>query len=403
MLRYYYRAVKDKSELVTGYIEAKDPNEAKEKVRQMGFTPAGIYEEKLIPKEYAPQKDKQVKKFKLTDLMYFTSELHMLTDSGISVLDALDSIKQQAPSIRVAAFARDLEKSIKNGSTLYEALLPYEDVIGNIYTSLCKTGEESGALPTTLDYLTNLLKKKNNLKGKFIHMSIYPAILTVTLIGIYFLFGAFIFPTLIMKMNVDNVPPLVNFFMFGTNFVFKTWWLFLLGGFGSWIILYQTIGIKTIKQKLGNFFARIPLMKECITYLSLSHYMAVLHVAYEAGVPIQNALDLAEDTISVEALRKQAKTVTLAAEKGKSLTDSFNNSGLIPPVMMSMISAGEKTGKLGQMFRDISIAVEQKLDNAISALSKAFEPLLLQVIGGGVALAAIAMIQMYASALSSII
>lgn len=403
MNKYFYRAVKDRTELVTGYIEANDSTEAKEKVKAMGFMPAGIYEESFTPKEYEPKKANLVNHLKLKELRYFTNELQMLTDSGISVLEALDSIKKHAPSVKIALFAKDLSDRIKDGSTFTEALEPYKDIVGHIYTALCNTGEESGTLPATLKYLETLLKKREDLRSKFIQMMIYPAILVLVMCGMYFLFGAVVFPMIIMKMNITSVPPLVDFFMFGTNFVLKYWWLFVFAIIGTWQTLKYTIGFKTIKQKLGNFFMKIPLMSDCIKYLSLSHYMAVMYISYEAGVPIVSTLRLAEGTMPNDVLIKQAKVVTKSTEQGENLTDAFYKSDLLPSTLMSMIATGEQTGKLGKMFRDISIAVDQKLDAALSILAKAFEPILYLVVGAGVAVIAIAIIQMYASALSSIV
>ena len=144
---------------------------------------------------------------------------------------------------------------------------------------------------------------------------------------------------------------------------------------------------------------KIPYLSDCIRYLSLSHYMAVLYISYESGVPINSGLRLAEATMPNDVLINRAKLVTRSTGQGENLTDAFYKADILPPVMMSMISTGEQTGKLGQMFRDISIAVEQKLDTALSTLSKVFEPILYLFIGVGIAVFALAIMQMYATAL----
>ena len=402
MNKYFYKAVKDRKELVTGYIEANDSLDAKEKIKAMGFIPAGIYEESFTPKKYESKTSNSVKRLSLKELRYFSSELQMLTDSGISLLEALDSIKTHAPSLKVALFAKDLSQRIKDGSTFSEALAPYEDIVGHIYTALCSTGEESGTLPATLKYLENLLKKKEDLKNKSIQMMIYPAILTLIMFGMYFIFGGLIFPFMIEKMNITAVPPIVQFFTFGTNFVKTSWWVIVLSFIGVLQVLKYTIGFKTIKRNMSNFFMKIPYLSDCIRYLSLSHYMAVLYISYESGVPINSGLRLAEATMPNDVLINRAKLVTRSTGQRENLTDAFYKADILPPVMMSMISTGEQTGKLGQMFRDISIAVEQKLDTALSTLSKVFEPILYLFIGVGIAIFALAIMQMYATALMNL-
>ena len=112
---------------------------------------------------------------------------------------------------------------------------------------------------------------------------------------------------------------------------------------------------------------------------------------------------MAEKTISNDVMRKHAEDVVKFVSEGQSLTDAYYKSQLIPGILMPLIATGEKTGKLGQMFRDASIAIEKKLDMAIKALASAFEPALIIIIGICVGYFLIAFIQMYTQGLSSII
>lgn len=404
MKRFFYRALKDKQELITGFIEAENLEDAKVKVTQMGFLPAGIYLENKIPKEYKELQNTYIKKLGLKELMFFTSELQMLTESGISVFEAMESLSKHAPSRKIAIFADDILKKMKSGKTLSEAVSDYLPILGTVYISLIRTGEESGSLPATLKYLVKLLKKQDELKGKMIHIMIYPIILITIMVGMFLAFGGLVFPMMIkqLSMTPDMIPMSVKFLTFSVSFIIKFGLLFLLGIWAVCHITGAAIGVENIKKKALEIMMKIPVLKDCLQYIALSHYMSVLHVSYEAGVPIVKTLSLAEDTIYVDSLKQQANIVTRSVTNGESLTEAYEKTLLLPNIMLSMVSTGEKTGKLGQMFQDIARNIEEKLDNAISALSKAFEPLLLIVLGIGVGLMAIAIIQMYLGALSSV-
>ena len=401
MKRFYYKAIKDQKELVSGYVEADDYNDAKEKVRIMGFTPTGIYEENINRQRRVISKDRPVLKIGTNNLKLFSSELSMFLDSGISVFEALESIQKHAHNVKISLFANNLLKSMKEGATFSEALLPHEKYLGNIYISICKTGEESGALPASLKYLTELLKRKIELRNQFIRISIYPAILLTMLVFLYFFFGCYVFPTIIERMGIDYVPPLAEFFIKGSLFVKNTGLIFVLIIAGVVALINFTCGFVGIKNKIADFMAKIPLLKSCILYFSLSHYMLSLYIAYKSGVPISEALSLAEQTIPTKTLRSNAKMVTESVKKGNSLTSAFGNSEILPPVMMSMISTGEQTGKLEKMFLDISNAVSKKLNDAIEVLAQTFPVIMLLFVGGGVGIAAIAVLQMYAASLSA--
>ncbi len=405
MRKYFYRAVKDKKELVTGYVEAESPAEAKEKVKLLGFAPAGIYEEEFSkPKQVTNVSKLSARHLKLGEKISFTSELQMLLSSGISPLESLETISRHSPSKNVSLFASDFEDKIKKGQTLSEAMEPYSETLGNIYISLCRTGEESGSLSTTLSYLTSLLKKQDDLKSKYIQMSIYPSVLVIVMIGMFFLFGGFLFPRFIEICNIspDDVPFMAKILIDSVNFIYHYWLVLLLGAGGLSYAIHLSVGFKKFRRGISSFLLSIPKLCDCIRYMVLSHYMSVLHVAYEAGVPIIKSLKLAEDTISNDIIKDQAIEVSQYVDKGENLAEAFYKSKLLPGVLLSMVATGEKTGKLGQMFRDCALGIEKKLDAAINALSKAFEPALLIVIGFGVAYLAIAFMQMYAGALETI-
>ncbi len=403
MAKYFYRALKDRKELVTGHIEAENQEDAKIKIKELGFMPAGIYDENNLPQEYKSLNAVPVKKISKNELQLFTSELQVLLNSGISVLEALDSLASHAPGKKSQVMAKDISNKIKHGKTFSEAVGYYDKALGNVYISLSKTGEDTGSLPQTLSYLDELLKKQIELKSKFIQMSIYPIILIVIMFGMFLIFGGWLFPKMISTLSVkpDEVPIMVKAFTVGYDMFWKISPIAVLCMLAAWFGLGFSIGFEKLRDNLNSILLKIPVLKDAIQYLVLSHYMTVMYIAYNAGITITDTLKLSEDTINISVLKKKASVVYQKLQQGQVLADAFQASGLLPPVMISMISTGEKTGQLGQMFKDISKDISSKLDNAITALSRAFEPVMLCVIGVGVAIVAIAIVQMYTKSFES--
>lgn len=407
MKKFHYTAIKDKREVVSGYVEANTPEEAKQKIYVLGFLPTKIHEEDPFALPYGtdtPRGQAVVSKIKLVEKIQFTSEFQTLIQSGISPIEALETIQRHAPSNTVSRFAKDLCEKIKEGRSFSSAMSDYERQFGRTYLSLVETGESSGALPQTLKYLTDLLRKQDDLRGKYIQMSIYPALLVLALVGVFFLFGGYVFPKFIEVCNISpsDVPPSASALIDGVKFTLNYWWIILLSA-GAGVYGLKLAGeLRTLKNTLSRIALNIPKMGVCLQYLALSHYMSVLRVAYDAGVPITASLDLAENSIGNEVLREKAKSVSKLVQNGEELGTAFEHSGLLPPIFMSLIATGEKTGQLGKMFRDIAIAVEQRLDMAINVLSRAFEPVLTLIIGLAVAYLAVCFFQMYSSAFGSL-
>lgn len=404
MKKFYYSAIKDRKEVVSGYVEAQTPAEAKEKVFALGFIPSKIHEEDFGTDEKIVKEKATVNHISLSDKIQFTSELQMLFQSGISPIEALETLGKHAPSKTISRLSYDLCDRIKRGATFSEALSAYQKPFGTTYLSLAETGEVSGSLPQTLKYLVNLMRKQDDLKGKYIQMLIYPSILVLALVGIFFVFGGFVLPKMIEMCNISpsDVPPMAAGLIQSVEFVQNYWFMLLIAcGCGIYGLMLLG-GLQSFMNAISKVLTKIPALGTCMQYMTLSHYMSVLQVSYDAGVPIHKCLLLAENTVSNETLKNKAKAVFTLVQNGSELADAFMTSGFLPPIFMSLIATGEKTGKLGTMFRDIALGVEQKLDMAIGALSKLFEPALLVVIGIAVAYLIICFFQMYAAAFGTL-
>lgn len=402
MTKFFYKALKDKKDIVTDYIEAENLSDARLKIIAIGFLPTEIYEEKLdTAANTKSQKRTQNIRLSLNEKIAFTSELQNLLSASVSMLDALESVVKYPPSKKIELIAQALSDSIKNGATFTEALEEFSYSFGDIYVSICMAGENSGTLPDVLAYLLALLKKQSSLKGKYIQMCIYPAILVLIMAILYFLAGGVIFPKFVGTLQMDPTP-LAAFFMDSVSFIVHYWLFILIAIAGSLYGLNCVCSFEMLKEKVSEFCLKIPMLGNCIHYFSLTHYMSVMHIAYDAGIPIVKALKMAEQTIANKVLRQQAARATLLIENGKSISEAYEISALIPGVLMPLIITGEKTGKLGQMFRDASLGIEKKLDMALEMLAKAFEPFMIVVIGIFTAIFAIAFIQMYSASLGAL-
>ena len=400
---YHYTALKDNKIEIRGTLEAETPAEARAKVKALGFLPTGIYMEEQ--QKGVVQTVENNIHLGLSDKVLFTSELSIMFASGISTLEALETAQLHAPKDKIKLLAKGLKNRILKGATFTDALRAYEPVFGELYISICEAGENSGTLDKSMEYLTNLLKKQDSLRMKILSMSVYPIILVLMLVVVYLLCGLYVFPQFIEKINIDaaDIPVMVKLITVPCEILFANWVSFLITviavGFGSYWLASQ----KFFKEFWDKLLLDVAKVKDFVQYINLAYYFAVLQISYEAGVPINKCLELSKNTISNGIIKKQAEHVEKIVMNGQELSKAFSISGLVPPVLNVLIASGEKAGRLGQMFRDVTIAIDKQLETASEVLSKAFEPALLIIIGCFVAYVVIAFFQMYAQAFQSLI
>ena len=408
MPKFKYKALKENKILVDGEIDAVDVREAREKIRLLGFLPTKVYSETDILTETTPQTNLQERKLflNLTQKISFTQELQTMLSAGIPILDCLSNIEENSNDIELKKMSANLRQSIESGHTFAESLSAiYGKTFGNVYTSLVKTGEDSGELDVTLDRMLTLLRKQDAIKSKIITASIYPAVLITMMFGLIVLFAKFVFPSFagVLLSNGTDIPPMAQALTGGMDFVNKFWWLIILST-GAVGYLFMAFGQNsTFKNFIDKILLKIPVLAEFVEYINLSNFMTVLQISYDAGVPISPCLELAQRTVGNSVIKSRIQNVISSLKKGNSLTDSFERAKAIPDSLLSMISAGEKSGTLGKMFKDASAVIDKKVDMALEALTRLFEPTVMVILGIAVLLIIITFIQIYLGMLGTLI
>lgn len=407
MQRYNYEALKDNKEIVKGEVEATTPKEAREKVRALGLLPLKVFEPDLVKYELEDMADNKgsIKSLSLNAKMMIVSELQVMLASGISISEALETIKVNTPTPKIKRFAEEVQGQIFEGKSFTEAInYLYYDVFGETFINLCATGESSGELEITLERLLVMLKKQDKIKSDIIQASIYPAILILILFGLIVFFSLVVFPiftSFIINQGAE-IPPFASTVMGTFKFIGDYWWLCLLGILGT----IGGINILATNEHTRAFFDRlflqIPILSDFVNYLNLSNYVCILSIAYATGVPFMKGLDLANRTIGNTEIRKKADVVNLMMEKGSTLSNAMSISNLLPGALVTMISAGEKAGNLSKMLEDCLEVIDKKIDMVLQALTKAFEPMMIITLGIVILIVAIAFMQMYLAMIQSI-
>lgn len=406
MPKFQYYALKDKTKIIKGELDASSPREAREKIVALGFIPTKVYIENSEQQiEQRKIKINQIKHLSLKDKIFFTSELEVLLSAGIPILEALQSIETNSSNLKIQTCCKNLQLAIESGMTFAQSLrILYGKAFGEVYLNLVEVGEKSGELEETLDRMLILLKKQEAIKEKVINASIYPSILIIIMLGLLILFSKFVFPTLtgFIITNGSEVPLLAQTLIDICTFTNKFWWLIILS-FGTFIAMFtQVLNIPKIKSKLDRFILKIPVISDFIRYINLSNFLTLIHISYESGLPMISCLELSRKSIRNQVLNEGLSSVLNRIKKGKTLTEAFNTTKVLPPEFLTMISAGEKSGTLGKMLKDCAGIVDKRVDMVLETMAKLFEPTVIIIMGGVVLFIALAFVQLYTGMLGSL-
>ena len=396
MTIYNYIALKNNKDIVKGKVDAADQREARDAIRKLGFIPTKVYEEKSKEDEKALKKDVKggkVHKLGLQDRIDFTSTLQILAQAGIPIIESLMFIENDAAKLKVREVAKELRRQIMAGATFADTIAKYPEQFGQVYIGLVKAGEDSGELEKTLQRLLELQTKEANIRGKVIGTLMYPMFVILLAIIIVLVMLMFVFP--VFKEMFDGMGkelPWITATLMSAGVFLKTYWIF------APIIVGSIVGTCTFimrwqpsKRKVDEYVLKVPILSALIEYSNFANFIAVMQVAYDAGVPIIECLYLANMTLTNHTLKTKIETATLKVQQGQHLSIALRSTRVMPKMILFMIATGEQSGSLGDMLLQATSYIDKKLDGIIDTMTKMIEPIMLIVIGSIVLTLALAL------------
>ncbi len=396
MTIYNYIALKNSKDIVKGKVDAADQREAREAIRKLGFIPTKVYEEKSKEDEKSAKKNVKggkVHKLGLQDRIDFTSTLQILAQAGIPIIESLMFIENDAAKLRVREVAKELRRQIMAGATFADTIAKYPEQFGQVYIGLVKAGEDSGELEKTLQRLLELQTKEANIRGKVIGTLMYPMFVILLAIIIVLVMLMFVFP--VFKEMFDGMGkelPWITATLMSAGVFLKTYWFF------APIIVGSIVGTCTFimkwqpsKRKVDEYVLKVPILSSLIEYSNFANFIAVMQVAYDAGVPIIECLYLANMTLTNHTLKTKIETATLKVQQGQHLSIALRSTRVMPKMILFMIATGEQSGSLGDMLLQATSYIDKMLDGIIDTMTKMIEPIMLIVIGSIVLTLALAL------------
>lgn len=384
MTLYNYIALQNGKNIVKGEIEAESHKQARSMLREKGLIATKIFsaEEKEV---IINQKitTKKLKKLKLKDKIDFSSIFHTLNSSGVPVIETLFFIENDASAKDVRSVARELRQMIVAGSTYADAIGRHPEVFDNIYIGLTKAGEDSGEMDKTLERIIMLLKKQDAIKSKVFGALIYPCFVVILAVIIMIVMLTVVFPAFENMFSTlgKDLPPTTQFCIDSGKFIRKNWYYLIIGSIGIGAFVKHVINNKAIRTFFDRLILKIPIIDELAQFANLANFIAVMFVAYEAGIPIVDCLYLSNLTIGNIVLKENTAKSTSLVQQGQSLSSAMRATKAFPKMLIFMIAAGEQSGRLGEMLEYCSIYIDNELDKVIDTLTKLVEPFMLIVIG----------------------
>ena len=319
------------------------------------------------------------------DKVLFTKHLSIMLRAGLTLLESLDILAEQATTWRMKYVIRDIAQHVERGEKLSDALEKYPAVFTPFYYNIVRSGEFSGNLDENLDHLAVQFTKDFELRKKVKSALMYPSIVVVAALLIGFFFATFVLPEvakLFAGLKGVKLPwvtiALLNVAAIARDHTLLAFSIlvFGIGGF-FWLIRQEFLARAT------HFVAiRAPIFGKIVQEVNLARFALVFGTLLTSGVDIIKSLEVTSKVISNIYFKKVIDNAVLEVQRGRALSDVLGESPeLFPRITSRMIGVGERAGKLEEVLKYLAEFYELEVETAMKNLSTLLEPVMLLFIG----------------------
>lgn len=328
------------------------------------------------------------------DVCNFTSQLAVMIRAGISIRAAIEGVAEQTENAKFKAMLTQMRKDVESGKQFSDALKRYPKTFSPLYINMVKASELSGGFSRMLEriaqYLNQQIETSSMVKGAMI----YPGIIGTMAIGTTIFLLKFVVPRFmtIFKGKEAALPAPTKALLAVSDFMNSYWYLCLFAVVAAVWSFFMVIRTDWGRIWWDKTKLTIPLFKKMFRALYISRSLHTMGQLINAGVPMLDTLSITAD-ISGNALYKRMWRVVYGAVKqGKKISAPLQKSPLLPRSVVQMISAGEESGKLGEVLDTVSDFYARELRTVIKGVTAMIEPLMIVVMGGLVGFIAMSII-----------
>ena len=382
MPSYKYTAYTKEGKEKKGSIEADDKDAAVKLIKAEGNTPIKIEEEGLMDKDL--NFSFGGKNATSRDLSIFCRQFVSISKAGVSIVDALEMLADQTENKELKKAIYDTMTSVQKGETLAVSMKKQGKIFPPLLINMVEAGEASGNLDVAFDRMATQFEKDTRLKSMVKKAMIYPAALSVVIVGVIIIMMAFVVPTFSdMYADMGQKLPMITLAVVGmSNFVVNKWYVLIA------VAAVLIIGFKVFKSTeqgtyiLADLAIKAPIFGKMTVKSAAATFARTLSTLTAAGISMIEALEITGKTMKNVRFRDELFNAKDKVAQGRPLSEPLKAGGLFPNMIVHMIGIGEETGNLEDMLLTAAGYYEEEVEVTTESISTVVEPMIICVMAG---------------------
>jgi type IV pilus assembly protein PilC len=377
MANFSYVAKDMSGSLYKGTIDATDIKEVRLFLRQKKLYPTAIHSVRQW------NKITLFNTITSDEVAIFAEQLSVMVEAGLTIVKCLQTLAEQTKNEKFKQIINTIRQDVENGMSFAESLSKYPKVFSNLFINLVKTGEIGGVLSKSLKQIADYLDGERQVKKKVKSAILLPKIIFGMCILVVIVLITFVVPRFAALYQGQGVLlPLPTRILIGlSKFIPKYKWLLLGGGVGLYFGYIKFKASNLGKKTFDYLSLNAPVFGTLGKKIVVSRFIKVLGALVVSGVPIIQALDVANEVANNSIMSEVVDKIRANVNLGGGLRDPIADSKIFPPIVVQMVGLGEEVGSIGDSLEKSSKFLDRDVENNVKSIITMIEPLTTIVIG----------------------
>jgi len=389
---YYYRALNNKGDEVTNYIDAPNETAAKQKIRKSGLYVTFIKDQENVKtsqtkfnfKEFF---DRALLNFRKNSAKkqvgLFSRQLSTLLKAGMPLMVAITDIIEQIDNNIFKNVIIDIKEKVEGGSSFSNAIAQHKELFSEMYINMIRVGENLGSLDEVISRLAEMEEKKTFLKNKIRAALWYPVFMLAFSSMIVVFLMVNIIPTIteIFVEQNKELPIPTKIVMGISNFLTHFWILIPILMIIVFYFYKRYSATKEGRKKIDEVLMKLPLVSRLYNKIIVYRFTLNLGVLLSNKVDLLKSFEIVKKIVNNMIVEEKIDSALKNIQEGASIAQSLKKCEFLPKLVIGMISAGEASDKVDEMLLNIGNVYENEIDMVVTSLTGMIEPLIIIVMG----------------------
>ena len=380
MIEFAYKAKSASGSATTGTISATTAAEARTLLRGDGLFPLSV---SSITRPVRVRKKKRSTRVSKPDLLMVTSQLSIMSRSGVDLADALRGVAEECDNSILQAALQQVYDDVSGGDTVSSSLAKHRKIFGETYIVAIQAGEASGQMTDVLLRLTRLLQFEIKLRNSISGVLIYPVILFTVASLVSTAMILFVLPQFakVFEDLARPVPASTQFLLDVSLFTRSNLFILLPSLLVAAMLFWQAMKTERFRLWFDTAILRVRGFGPAVQALSSGRLFTLMGTMLQSGIPLLDALTLCRTATGNRLLQNLFAKLEDEVVKGQGISPTLKTAECIPGGAYQMISTAERSGRLAEVVETVGEFYEEEGERKIRQAVKILEPAIILAMG----------------------